>query len=138
MSFPIGSIILWSNETVPAGYHICDGTGGTPDLRNRFICGATDGSDLLTTGGVDSHSHTNPSTSTYSSHTHSFSGNTGGANDYEQTALGGSSTAVLQSHTHSFSGTTSSNGSHYHTVPNTSIASNLPPYIKLYYIMRIE
>lgn len=39
---PIGSIILWSGSTsnIPKGWLLCDGTHGTPDLRERFILGA--------------------------------------------------------------------------------------------------
>lgn len=35
-------------------WHLCDGTNGTPDLRNRFIYG-DDGSNNGTTGGEASH-----------------------------------------------------------------------------------
>lgn len=43
---PQGSIILWSGfiSNIPTGFQLCDGTNGTPDLRNRFIVGA--GSDF--------------------------------------------------------------------------------------------
>lgn len=34
----IGEILLWggSVHNLPDGYHVCDGSGGTPDLRNQF------------------------------------------------------------------------------------------------------
>lgn len=37
-----GMILLWSGivDTIPSGYHLCDGTVGTPDLRNLFVVGA--------------------------------------------------------------------------------------------------
>jgi len=37
-----GGIILWSGAigAIPAGYVLCNGANGTPDLRNRFIVGA--------------------------------------------------------------------------------------------------
>jgi hypothetical protein len=37
-----GSIIIWSGSiaTIPAGYVLCDGNNGTPDLRDRFVVGA--------------------------------------------------------------------------------------------------
>lgn len=41
-SFEPGSIVAWDKATVPDGYHICDGTMGTPDLREYFVR-ATDG-----------------------------------------------------------------------------------------------
>ena len=39
---PIGMVMLWwgSSAAVPAGWHICDGTAGTPDLRGRMVLGA--------------------------------------------------------------------------------------------------
>ena len=40
--FPVGGIILWSGliSAIPTGWALCDGTNGTPDLRNKFIIGA--------------------------------------------------------------------------------------------------
>ena len=37
-----GVIVLWSgaNSVVPPGWGLCDGTQGTPDLRDRFVVGA--------------------------------------------------------------------------------------------------
>jgi microcystin-dependent protein len=39
-SVPSGAIILWYGSTPPAGWVICDGNNGTPDLRGRFVLGA--------------------------------------------------------------------------------------------------
>jgi hypothetical protein len=41
-ALPTGMIMLWSGSqaTIPSGWLLCDGTGGTPDLRGRFIIGA--------------------------------------------------------------------------------------------------
>jgi len=81
---PIGGIIMWSGTVAAAsaltGWALCDGTNGTPDLRNKFIVGAwedsgQDGADTsypnlqqdATGGSADatlvSHSHTTNSTS---------------------------------------------------------------------------
>ena len=35
-----GMIVAFSGSEVPYGWLLCDGTNGTPDLRNRFILGA--------------------------------------------------------------------------------------------------
>lgn len=39
---PAGVICLWSGTivTIPAGWVICDGANGTPDLREKFVMGA--------------------------------------------------------------------------------------------------
>lgn len=39
---PIGGIILWSGAIadIPTDFQICDGTNGTPDLRDMFVVGA--------------------------------------------------------------------------------------------------
>ena len=64
-----GMIINWygSIESIPAGFVLCDGNNGTPDLRDKFIVGAKqdDGGvaksniegSLKQTGGNTSHQH---------------------------------------------------------------------------------
>lgn len=49
-----GMILLWSglSTAIPSGYRLCDGTGGTPDLRDQFVLGG--GGALPTTGGSSS------------------------------------------------------------------------------------
>lgn len=37
--FPAGVILMWSGTTAPAGWHLCDGTSGSPDLKGKFIVG---------------------------------------------------------------------------------------------------
>jgi len=71
-----GGIIIWSGSiaSIPAGYLLCDGNNGTPDLRNKFIV-AADEDDLgkatssiigghEQTGGSVQHDHTTSSTGT--------------------------------------------------------------------------
>lgn len=101
---PAGMIVMWSGTiaNIPVGWHLCDGTAGTPDLLDRFVQsvvndatnpGATGGATAKTTSG---HNHSNPKTSrpsgfenaagnavhTFpnSSHTHTI-GNTGNSTD---------------------------------------------------------
>lgn len=54
--FPVGGIIAWSGaiNTIPAGWVLCDGANGTPDLRNRFIVGAGSTYAVGATGGATS------------------------------------------------------------------------------------
>lgn len=67
--FPIpkNGIVMWSGDatTIPTGWQLCDGTNGTPDLRDRFVRGsqapgATGGSNavLLSAGSMPEHGHT--------------------------------------------------------------------------------
>lgn len=41
-AIPIGCIVMWGGSvaTIPSGWRLCDGTNGTPDLRDRFVIGA--------------------------------------------------------------------------------------------------
>ena len=50
-ALPRGSIIIWTSKDIPNGWAICDGTNGTPDLRDRFIVGAGNTYALNATGG---------------------------------------------------------------------------------------
>jgi hypothetical protein len=66
---PIGGIILWSGTvaSIPANWHLCDGTESTPDLRDKFIVGAKQDDagvaktnltgSLTASGGSVSHQH---------------------------------------------------------------------------------
>ncbi len=48
-----GMIGLWygSSGSVPAGFHICDGASGTPDMRDKFVVGAGTSYATGDTGG---------------------------------------------------------------------------------------
>lgn len=50
---------MWHGAVVdiPAGFHLCDGDTGTPDLRNTFIVGAGDTYAVDDTGGSEQHNH---------------------------------------------------------------------------------
>lgn len=59
IALPAGIIVMWSGSSanIPAGWRICDGGGGTPDLRDRFIVGAGASYSPGNTGGTTSHNH---------------------------------------------------------------------------------
>ena len=42
IKIPHGIISMWAGgvDDIPSGWHLCDGTNGTPDLRDRFIVAA--------------------------------------------------------------------------------------------------
>ena len=152
-AFAPGMIILWSGTyaTIPTGWAICDGTNGTPDLRNRFVVGAGSTYSPSATGGtadatIVAHTHTVSSTSANAgNHAHSLSGSTGGAGTHNHSYTGRSgstkvdnsgmigavsyplasttqNTSTIGNHTHSVSGSTNTTGSHKHTI--TSICSS--------------
>lgn len=57
--FTTGMIQLWSGAVVdiPSGWQLCDGTNGTPDLRDKFIVGAGSTYAPNDSGGETSHNH---------------------------------------------------------------------------------
>lgn len=52
-----GTICLWHGllANIPAGYYLCDGSNGTPDLRAKFVKGAAAGVNPGATGGSSSY-----------------------------------------------------------------------------------
>lgn len=120
--FPSGGIVMWNGSTsnIPSGWALCDGTNGTPDLRDRFIVGAGRNYSPNNIGGTDSvtlsenqmppHSHSMASAgdhghsgSTSGDGSHNHSGNTGG-----------------QSANHYHTANTSGAGAHAHALPRNS------------------
>ena len=148
---PAGVILLWSGSiaSIPSGWNLCDGTNGTPDLRNRFVVAAGDTYAVGATGGADSvtldasqmpaHTHTfSGSTNTTGAHNHTFQGRYAtfdGAPRWPFTdrADGGvtttNTTTTAGDHSHTFSGTTASTG-------GGASHENRPPYYALAYIMK--
>lgn len=129
---PTGAIIMWSGSiaTIPSGWLLCNGSSGTPDLRDRFIVGAGTTYAVAATGGsanavVVSHTHT--ITDPTHSHTEQYFSATGGGyglqagpNDFAATQQTGTSATGISINTAGVSGTN----------------ANLPPYYALAYIMK--
>jgi microcystin-dependent protein len=92
---------MWSGSlaTIPAGWGLCDGAGGRPDLRNRFIVGAGLGYAVGVTGGADV---VILSEANLPAHAHPASAS-------------GSSDDVNLVHSHPFSGSSGTGGSHNHS-----------------------
>jgi hypothetical protein len=59
LSMPKGIILPWYSRQgpVPDGWAICDGSQGTPDLRQRFLKGVSDFNDVGQPGGAAQHQH---------------------------------------------------------------------------------
>jgi len=55
----LGMIFSFSGPIVdiPGGYSICDGTNGTPDLRDKFVVGANSTYAVDAVGGNATHPH---------------------------------------------------------------------------------
>jgi len=53
---PAGGIIMWSGSigAIPTGYYLCNGSNGTPDLRDRFVVGSGSTYAVGNTGGFTS------------------------------------------------------------------------------------
>ena len=137
VSIPSGCILIWSGSTgsVPSGFVICDGTNGTPDLRNSFVLGAGNAYTVGQTGGstdavIVSHTHT--ATVTDPGHSHTL-----GA-DFAQAANGAGRNGVANSSVANYSTNTNTTGI---SVTNASTGvsgtnANMPPYYALAYIMK--
>ena len=87
---PVGGIIMWSGTiaNIPSGWALCNGANGTPDLREKFVIGAsTDNGgaakanisgSLVQAGGDMNHHHGSSTgnhtltTSQIPSHTHTY------------------------------------------------------------------
>lgn len=56
---PAGVILMWHGllANIPAGWVLCDGANGTPDLRGKFVKGAAADQEAGTTGGAATHQH---------------------------------------------------------------------------------
>ncbi len=138
---PVGGIIMYNGvlADLPNNWRLCDGTGDTPDLRNRFIVSYGDKYNIGDTGGADtvdiSHLHgagtlvaDNESAHTHgigtyvaaneSAHTHGI-GTYAAANESSHTHGDGTYAAASDTHNHGISGSVSSD-SHTHDVTGTS------------------
>ena len=122
------SIIGYFNTTTPSGWNFCDGTSGTPDLRNKYLFGASTGADSGTTGGSLTHSHDISHTHTDQSHTHSGSTNVSGSSTHNLTGAGAN---VFSNHTHTLTLDATSIITSLYTSTAGSAETVEPAYYKL-------
>ena len=160
---PVGTIVMWSGAldgngaplvggtTSDTNWQLCDGTNGTPDLRNRFVVGSgatystgnTGGTNsvALTESQIPSHNHTlTASSSSAGPHSHAY------LDKHTGTDSAGSGTNNVGSNTDfiDVTRTTSNVGAHTHAISGTIASTggdgsheNRPPYYAVAFIMRI-
>ena len=119
---PSGFIGMWYGATnaIPSGWVLCDGQNNTPDLRDKFVVGASDSTGDTTYPGVSPGATGGSATDTVNI---TVSGTTG----FETLVSGGtqvSTSALNRRHTHDFSGS------------GSDTVNTLPPYYALAYIMK--
>ena len=142
---PSGVITMWSGSiaTIPAGWLLCNGSSGTPDLRNRFIIGAfadnvgvanttITGANTQTGGSKDAIvvSHTHTLTDPGHNHTTSVQ-NQGTVNG----SVSGGGTIAVPS-TVAITSSTATTGITVTTAGSSGTNANLVPYYALAYIMK--
>ena len=133
---PAGGILLWSGSigSIPAGYVICNGSNGTPDLRDRFVVGAGSTYAVNATGGSADAvivSHTHAATVTDPGHVHTQIGTSPGIEGASSNP--GSAAVSNSSNTGSaVTGISVANA----TAGVSGTNANLPPYYALCYIMK--
>ena len=124
-TLPAGIILMWPRdiEDIPPGWALCDGTNGTPNLRDKFVVGAGDDYALGETGGQ---------ISVDTLHTH-------GPGDYSAlpspasiygAEIGVHVTTRYHEHAHAITGTSA--------IAGDPEQDNLPPYHALIFIIKLE
>ena len=135
---------MWSGSiaSIPSGWALCNGTNGTPDLRNKFVIGSS--SDV---SGVSNTNVTGANTKSGGSkdavvvsHTHTGIANSGsgGGSFVNGLNFGGSLGFSIEGSKLTFS----SASAHTHPLTINSTGSsgtneNLPPYYALAFIMKL-
>lgn len=137
-AIPAGFIGMWSGSAIPAGWALCDGRNGTPDLRDKFVVGAGGNYTVGATGGETSASisgNTGETTLTVDQmprHRH-ISGTKGyGSGEQFYEIINNGPFPVKGP---IFTGFEGGNQSHSHSL--SASVSTLPPYYSLAYIMKV-
>ena len=137
----VGSVMMWSGSvaSIPTGWQLCDGTNGSPDLRDKFVIGAGNNYSVGATGGsaTDTVNISGSDTVTITGSDTvniTISGTTGGATE----GGGGYPSSGYNAHRHSFSGsgsdTVTITGSDTVNISGSDTVNTIPPYYALCYI----
>lgn len=136
-AIPLNSIAMTVDGTYPAGWSLCDGTGGTQNLTDKFVKISTSSGDIGNTGGANTHTHASQShihTST-GGHTHTVSFNTVSSPGYN--GIGGG-VDVAGGHTHSNSTSASTSATYASGTTSADSSANQPEYVVVNYIQKIS
>jgi len=136
-SIPSGGIIIWSGSAaaIPSGWYLCNGSNGTPDLRNRFIVGAGSTYAVGATGGSADAivvSHTHNATVTDPGHSHNFTV----SSSFNTSNVVMSKLSNTNTSTFSTDSNTTGISVGISTTGSSGTNANLPPYYALCYIMK--
>lgn len=146
---PSGCIAIWSSTvgSIPAGWYLCDGQNGTPNLRDRFVVGAggnysageVGGSMTVTTAATVTIAGHALTASELAKHQH------GTITDYWPSGtnanfgpIGSTPLALGGTDTKRYTGSAGSGDAHGHTASfaGTGNQDMRPPFYALCYVMK--
>jgi hypothetical protein len=135
-NLPKYSIIMWNDfaTTIPVGWHICDGTKGTPNLTGRFVVAASKITPIGKTGG----NITSTATSKFTIEEDQMPQHSHG---YIKSGFNGNIECATMENNWNYKCNTArtENAGSGHPISVTSKSFPIvPPYYSLYYIMKIE
>lgn len=121
-AFPSGGILMWYGNiaSIPSGWFLCNGSNGTPDLRDRFVVGAGSTYAVNATGGSNTVTLTEAQLAT---HSHPVTASTGPAGGHTHPA----STGAVGTHTHGWNSPAplrSGPSANYDSGPSISVGGN--------------
>jgi hypothetical protein len=153
--FGLNQILAWCGKEadIPAGWQLCDGTAGTPDLTNKFILGASgEVAALVSAPEGSQHTHVfqtvsipKAPTTTISAHGHALPTSWFTQNVTTTPVIGGTFPSVSLLSGNLTDQPLASNDKHHHTVDvhiskittGNNNAPVIPPYYALCYIMQV-
>ena len=141
---PVGGIIMWSGATnnIPAGWALCDGQNGTPNLRDRFVLGAGSTFAVNVMGGL---TNVTLATANLPAHEHTIRDFFELQDDSNAKPPPGGGSIDLTNHTYYGSYDVDGDNRYMWYQTNTTFETGsgqafpiLPPYYALAYIMRVQ